>query len=266
MPNRLRGPTFGAMTYAQHRDVPCRCGIGRPSVAATNTLEAIPRRPVTFIDAATFRTSPGRVARIDADQRDAFPCGLISQKGSQLSKRPTGMCSALRLANRGPFADACQVFDGNSAPGVFSLPNDRLTNPVVQVAGEPRLFGPAFPEKPLGRFCSLLLEFTAQPRMTLAKIGVVGTAESLSIAISSNVLQTKIDAEVFNRVAFRHIPHVDSHVQEEHTITIDQIGLSARPIQLSTLIGATDHGMICLPSLVRMETRSAPFHDRMRWS
>src|ERR1700689_3811541 len=118
---RQGGPTFGSMTTAQHRNVPRRCGVGRPSMTATDALKAISRRSVAFVDAATFRAGARCVARIDADQRDAFACRFVGQEGPQLSKRPTMVRAALRPSNRCPFTDSRQVFDGNPAPGVFGL-------------------------------------------------------------------------------------------------------------------------------------------------
>ena len=239
-PERLRGPTCGSMTAAQPGDVPGCCGVARASVPTFDTPEGVAVWSVPPVDDPALRACLARVPWVHGDQRNAITLRLVGQESPQLVEAPTVVCAALRPSNRCPIADARQVFDGNSTSGVFGLPHDSLADPVVEIAGKPRLLEPARPQQALGRFGSLFLELAAKARVPFAKVGVVRAAERLSIAVGSDVLPPEIDAQVFGRVAFRHVANVDGHVEEEHAIAVDQVCLPAHPVQLGVLIGAAD--------------------------
>ena len=258
--------------YVRQHDVcPARqcsapIGIGRPSMAATDALEAVPCWSVLPIDAAADRTSLRRVFRIDRDQRNTSQCRFVGQKGPKLSERPTVVRPVLRPLNRCPLADVRQIFDGNPAAGVCGLPNDSLADPVVEVGRKARFLPAPGVQQSLRGFGPFPLQVAPKPGVAAPEAGVEGTAERLAITVGSDVPSSEVDAEILGRVAFWHIANLDGHVEKEHAVAIDQIGLTACPIKPGLLKGAAIHGMICLPSLVWIETRSAPFHDRMRWS
>ena len=233
-------------------------------MAATDALKAIPCWSVLPINAAADRTSLRRVSRIDRDQRSTSQCRFVGQKGPKLGERPTVVRPVLRPLSRCPLADVRQVFDGNPAAGVCGLPNDSLADPVVQVGRKARFLpAPGVQQSP-GGFGPFPLEVALKPSMAAPEAGIVGTAERLAITISSDVPSSEIDPEILGRVAFWRIANLDGHVEKEHAVAVDQIGLTACPSKPGLLKGAAIHGMICLPSLVWIDTRSAPFHDRIR--
>lgn len=237
---RHSGPAFGGMAAAQRGNVPRRCGIGRPSVAATDAPEIVSRRPIALINATAFWTCPRRVPWIDGYQRHAAQRRLVGQKGPKLSERPTVVRSALRPLNRCPIADMRQIFDGNSAPGVCGLPNDSLADPVVQVGGEARFLPAPDAQQTSGGFGPLFLEVAPKSGVSFAKVGVMGTAERLPIIVGSDVSTAEINAEIFGRVTFWYIANVNRHVEKEHAIAVDQICLTARPFKQCGLIGPAD--------------------------
>ncbi len=55
-------------------------------------------------------------------------------------KRPRMLLTTLRLSNRDPVADALEVFDGNTASGVFGFRNKHLGDSVVFIRNKTRLF------------------------------------------------------------------------------------------------------------------------------
>ncbi len=234
---RLDGPACGSMTAAQPRDVLGCCSIGRASMPARDAPKCVAIRAVALIDGAATRASAARVARVDGDKRHAFVRGLVAQEGSQLPEGPTAKGAALRLSNRCPVADARQVLDGDSTSGVFSLPHDLLADAMVEVGGKPPLLAPPLAQQAHGRLGSFLLEVPSQASMAATEIGVVGTAEGVAIVIGSDVLQAEINAEIVGRIAFGHVAHIHRHVEEEFTIAVDQIGLTAREGKTALLVG-----------------------------
>jgi hypothetical protein len=194
---RQRGPTFGGMTAAQPGNVPGRCGIRRPSEAACDALESVSGRTIARVDAATLRTGTARIARIDRDQRYASQRRFVGQKGPQLGKCPVVVRMALRLANRCPVTDACQVFDGNTASGVFSLPYDNLADPMVQGGCKPSLFPAPRAQQALGRLGPFPLEVAPQPRVSAPQARIQRPTERLAVTVGRDVSMPKIDAKVF---------------------------------------------------------------------
>jgi prepilin-type processing-associated H-X9-DG protein len=261
----LRGPTFGSMTAAQHRNVPCRCGIGRANMPAANALEPISRGTVLPIDTAAFRARLRRVSRIDRHQRNAGKCSLVGQLRPELSKRPTVVRAALGLSNRCPRPDVRQIFDGNPAPGVFGPPYDFLADPMVEVGGEPRLFGPAMPQQSLGRLGPFLLEAAAQPRMPPPEVGIVGAAMDVAVTVSGDIPAAQVHAKILGRIARGHFAYVDGHVEEEHAAAIDQIGLSTHSVELFVLVCASDprHDQPAVQRPDRDAIRALPRQDTL---
>ena len=93
-------------------------------MAATDALKPVSGRPVALIHAPTLWTGPGRVARINADQRDAFQCGLVGQEGPELSEGPTGMCRSLAKANRYTFSNPRQLLNGDAESECLGFANE----------------------------------------------------------------------------------------------------------------------------------------------
>src|SRR5689334_15452726 len=123
-----------------------RCRIGWPSVATTLALKAVSARTVCAIDRSAARALLTRVLRVDRDHRHASQLSrFVGQEGPKLGEGPAMMRAALRLSHRCPDADVGQVLDPYAASGVLSLPHNSLADPVVEVAGKPRLclFSPA---------------------------------------------------------------------------------------------------------------------------
>jgi len=116
------------------RDDACRDGIGRPSEAAHDALESRLRRPICPIDVPTGQARLRRVAGID--QHDWHPDArrLVPHEGPQLSKCPVGVARSLPPSNRDALADTLELFQSDSATGVFGGAHQHLADAVVHVA------------------------------------------------------------------------------------------------------------------------------------
>ncbi len=209
-------------------------------MAATDALKAIPCRAVFPIPTAAGRTSLRRVSRIDHKQRSTSQCRFVGQKGPKLGELPTVVRSVLRPLSRCPLADVRHVFDGNPAPGVCGLPNDSLADPVIQVGRKARFLPALGVQQSPGGFGPFPSEVAPKPSMATPEAGIVGAAERLAITISSDVTSSEIDAEILGRVAFWHIANLDGHIEKEHVVAVDQIGLTACLSKSGLLKGASD--------------------------
>jgi hypothetical protein len=101
-----------------------------PSVRVINE-SAVPARepgpgdPVRPVDVPALGAGAGGVRRIDVHHRYPRPAGLVSDESPQLGEGPGGVGGPLGLAKPYPFADPCQVFQGDSATGAPPLPKGR---------------------------------------------------------------------------------------------------------------------------------------------
>ena len=90
--------------------------------------------PVLFVHISAFRTRPGRVLGIDDKEFDAFPPGLVGQKGAELIEGPVVQPFSLAFAGLSPVPDILEVFDGDSGTGAFGLQNTLFGNGVIHLA------------------------------------------------------------------------------------------------------------------------------------
>ena len=121
------------------RDDACRDGIGWPSEGAHDALETLLRRPIRPIDVPAGQARLRCVAGIDQHNWHPDARRLVLHEGAQLSEGPVGMARSLPPSNRDPLADALEVFQSDSASGVFGGAHQRLADAVVRVALETRL-------------------------------------------------------------------------------------------------------------------------------
>lgn len=229
-------PTFGSLTATQPRYVHGRCGVARASMPALKTAELVSCRTIPLVNQTATRARPARVAWVDRDNRNTNDLGLVFDKATKLGKSPTVVRAALRPSNRDPIAYTRQVLNGNTAIGVFGLPHNSLTDPVVQILGKTSFLHSALVEQPLGRLRSLPLKVPPQPSVPVPEIGVVRPAEGVSVAVGCYVLVPEIDTKIVVRVTGRHVSDIDRHVEEEHAVPVDQVSLSAHPVEPSMLI------------------------------
>lgn len=237
VPDRLRGPAFGGITFRPTRYIPGRCGIGCGGVSAAYAAKPVPAWTVAAINAAAFRASLTGISRVNRDYWHAMERSLVGHETPKLGEGPTVVRPPLATLNRCPGADMRQVFQPDAASGALSLAHDSLADPVVEVGGEPGLLPAAFLKQPLGRLGSFLLKLAPQPGVSVAEAGVVRAAMGVAVAVGSDVAAPKVNAEVFRGIAFRHAAHVHGHVKEEPAISVDQIGLTAREGEAGLLVG-----------------------------
>ena len=82
------------------------------------------------------------VRRINVDHRHPGTLCLVRGKRSELSERPGTHHDPLGLTVPYPCADAGEVFQGDAAPGAFSLGHDVLGDAVIDVTAAALFFAP----------------------------------------------------------------------------------------------------------------------------
>src|SRR5216683_4725587 len=140
------------------RDDACRDGIGWPSEGAHNALETRLRRPIRPIDVPAGQAGLRCVAGIDQHNWHPDARRLVLHEGAQLSECPVGVVRSLPPSNRDALADALEVFQSDSATGVFGGAHQRLADAVVRVSLEARLLPPQRLEFAFGRACLATLQ------------------------------------------------------------------------------------------------------------
>jgi hypothetical protein len=74
----------------------------------------------------TFGYTPGRIARIDCDDRDAGECRLIGDEPPELVERPSFQAAALDPIDRCPRRDVREVFNPDGRRDALALATSRL--------------------------------------------------------------------------------------------------------------------------------------------
>ena len=113
------------------RNVASRDVIGKSRVSADNAGELALRRTIRFINLTATGASARSVARVHRHHLDADLLRLVTDKTAQLEERPAMPLRPLRLANRYPFTNAAQIFQGDAAVGVFGLLHNAFADVVV---------------------------------------------------------------------------------------------------------------------------------------
>lgn len=180
-------------------DVQGSVGIGVSGMTARYTHKGSLVFAVSTVNTATSIAGFRGVTRIDEDKRNAMQLGFVFNLGTKIMERPSIMLTPLCFANRYPFTDARQVFQGDTATGVFRTFNNLLGDLVVYVFGKTLLFARALFQQTLGRFRTFALQLSAQLEMAFAQAINFISGVLLPVTIAGNVLNAQINAqEVIN--------------------------------------------------------------------
>lgn len=169
--------------------------VGWPSEAARFTSKLVSRWSVRLRDVATRGAGPGRVSRIDEDDRNASIKRFVLDKGSKLVETPGMQAATLSLSNRYPGPDALKIFKSNRSLGVFGFRNQLFGNAVVNVPGESGHPTGKFLEMSLGRLRTFALKSRFERIKPVTDLVDLLTRMDLAIGIHSKILYSEIDAK-----------------------------------------------------------------------
>src|SRR5713226_8707663 len=200
------------------RDDACRDGIGWPSEGAHDALETRLRGPIRSIDVPAGQARLRRVAGIDQHNWHADPRRLVLHEGAQLSECPVGVARSLPPSNRDALADAPELFQCQTASGVFGGAHQRLADAVVRVTLEARLLSTQGLKFAFGRACLAALQIASAvgegaPLLLDARAGIDG-----GIRVGGDVDDAQVDAQKVIHVKGWNFGHLEDSVQVEGAI------------------------------------------------
>ena len=208
--------------------------VGVGSEATGPTAKPILGMTVGFFGMSANRTFPTTVARVNRDQQDSGESGFVCKESSQLPEGPRMQNCSLRTPGLDSAADVGEVFNRQSSACAFSFGNNLLTDYVVGVASKALFFTGQFLQAARCRsgldFLKPGSQFTmAEPDGLQLRTGV-----PLAIRIGSNVADSKVNAQEVGRLYRGCVGKIDSTVQVELPLTVNQIGLP--PDSVKTLL------------------------------
>ena len=224
--------------FGPGRDVACADMVGMGNESASGADELRLRAAVRLVDVAALGARPTRVARVHGGKSDAREDGLVAEERAQLEERPGVQRRALGLANRYPVTDAAEVFNGNTASGVFGFAYDRLADPVIRVSVESSLPPSERAQVTFGGLGAAGLKAGTKPGDARAvREGRLARVD-FAVGVDREVADAEVDAEPAFRIDGRAVGHIDSHEEEELALAVDEVGLPPGAIQSSAMVGA----------------------------
>lgn len=124
--------------------------IGVLGMPAGEAAERCLGRAVIGVNKSADTTLLARIRPVDDLHRNPRTSGLVLDEGSELMERPFMMSFALIVSNRGPLANACQIFQGDPPLRALCRANDPLADDVVGIGLKPALSSGDRSQFPLG--------------------------------------------------------------------------------------------------------------------
>lgn len=209
---------------------------------ARQTSESRLVSSVALVDMPAMRTFPRCVARVNGDEWNTEECGLISNEGTQLRKRPTMQNYTLLFPNRYPFANVGQFFDRNSLSGAFGFFNDLLADYMISMASKVRFFARKFLETALRGASAFLLELRTKAAMTVSDALQFFTTESLTVRGGGYVSDAQVYAKVFSDFIGNWFRDLTGSGKIKLAFLVDKFCLTTFGVKHGELFGTTNKG------------------------
>ena len=210
--------------------------VGVGSEATGPTVEPILGLTIGLFGVPADRALPATVARINRDQQHSGKRRLVGQEKAQLRESPRMQNSTLRKPGLNSVSDVCQFFNYQSAACAFSFRNDLLGNYVVGMAGEALFLAGQFLQAARCRSGLDSLELSPHPAMAETDRLQFRTGVPLAVRISGDITDAKVNAQEVGRIDRSRVGEIDSAVQIELPLAVDQIGLPLDPIKALLLV------------------------------
>jgi hypothetical protein len=161
---------------------------------------------------------------------------LVYEEGTQLGEGPSRVHGALAFSDRYPVTDALEVFQGDTAFGVFSFVDDAFRDDVVDVGTETGLVSRKLFEMTLGTLCASGLEAVAKSLHPLAHSFRFITGVRFPIGVGSQIADAEVYSEPVSGVNRRTIGDLNRNIQVPLTLAKHEIGLSAHTFEPSPMV------------------------------
>ena len=138
---------------------------------------------------------PRGVSWVNQGDRHTGQDRLVGQECAKLEETPTVVPCPLSLSNRYPVANAAQIFESDSASGVFGFLDKDLADNVVHVGPKTFLFSSDSAEVPLGRWGAYRLKRSAALGVPLALGFDQRPVEGFPCAICGDLHDAQVDPQ-----------------------------------------------------------------------
>lgn len=178
---------------------------------------------------ATFRTSPGRISRINRNNGYPAQCGLVFDETPELEESPIVEHSLLAAADLYPAGNTLEVFKSDLGAGVESLGYDPFGNYMVDVGLESGLLATEFAEFPLGGSGAFALQVSAavseHPALVLDGFpGVIFPS-----AISGDIYNAQVNTENIGNRQRTFIGDFAGEIEEDFAVSDGQFAFFPFP-------------------------------------
>ena len=195
---------------------------------------------IGFVDMFALRASAAGVAGVYQHNPHACPLRLVFDKFPELKERPTVQRGSLRATNCYPVAYSAQVFQSDSASGVFRLGHELLADAVIGVFRKAMFPSRQFFQLALGRPSAFGLQLGPQPAMPKTHMVDMASGVNSPIRVHSDIGDSQIYAKYLLHINQLGIFHVASGRQEKHIAEQAQIRLALPGGQQFPLAFAAD--------------------------
>ena len=205
--------------------------IRRARVPAGYTEEKTLRGTVSFINTTASGAGAARVSRIDREHSHACQRSLVVDKAPQLKEGPVSKSRSLPLTSPYPVAYASEFFNGNGAPGAFSVSNDLLGNNMVNIGLIASLLTRNEFKFALGRAGALALQVAAPVSIDAAVLLNSSARVGIAVGVNRNVHDAHVQAQNISNVdRFRRL-NVTGDKQIKNTINVAKATLAMLSLQ-----------------------------------
>jgi hypothetical protein len=146
--------------------------------------------------------------------------------------------------NRYPGANVRQIFQRQPTPGVFGTLDQFLADTVVHIMGKPAFTPAHLLQQTFGRLCAFGLQLFAQAPIAMAHVQQVLSAVHCALAITRDVLDTHVNAEIIFNINLRIGLHIAGGIQKPFAFAIDKITLATLPGQQRLMVGPAHKGNV----------------------
>ena len=211
---------------ASGTDIPSSVLVGITAKPALPTLESSLIGSVAFRGMSALKALAGRIARIDNDDRHAFPFGFVFDKVSQLRKSPRMENAPHVSPNRGPRANVLKILQYDSPVRVFRERDDLLADSMIRVFAEASLLARKLLQPTFTRFRSFLLQPFSQPFVAMPHAFDVSARVTPSVRICQDVDDAEITAQKIFHLFRVGIVYVAGCRQVKRLLMRNQVGFA----------------------------------------
>lgn len=193
------------------------------------------RLSIGLFDMPTRWAFSAGVSWVDEGHRNTRKPGLVRDKRAELKERPVRQACPLALSSRYPFANAFEIFEGNTATGALSVRHECLADLVVDVLLIASLLAADLQQLACGRPRALALKIAPAMGGLAAVLFDGGSRVDVPIAIRDNVDDAKVDTKHVRGLDQFGIVDLANSRQIEYAADKEKIGFTLASREQRTL-------------------------------